>query len=100
MVTLKSETEVLGRLKCGLLDPPALPREMGHVQRLFAVAHIHLITREAESLRSQEGIASHVRGNVPDGKHSDFRKELEKESDSGCHQEGMALTPRPGQPPP
>lgn len=73
MVTLKSETEVHGRLKCGLLEPPAgTAAEMGHVQRLFAVAHIHLITREAESLRSQEG-ESHVRGNVPDGKHSDFR---------------------------
>ena len=97
---MKSETEVHGRLKCGLLEPPAgTAAEMGHVQRLFAVAHIHLITREAESLRSQEG-ESHVRGNVPDGKHSDFRKELDRESDSGCHQEGMALTPRPGQPTP
>lgn len=54
------------------------------MQRLFAVVHVHLITREAESLWSQEG-ESHVRDNVPDGKHSDFRKELERESDSGCH---------------
>ena len=76
------------------------------MQRLFAVVHVHLITQEAESLWSQED-ESHVRDNVLDGKHSDFRKELERkgairvpERHSGCHQEGMALTPRPGQPSP